>query len=103
MSEVRAAIVALIRAEQKVPQDRGALHALSRSIDRPGGPGWRSATLTLDFGKGYFDWSKVLVHLDGEVVGEAEVEEAAAAYCEGRVPEVRKRGTEQPTPPGEGP
>ncbi len=98
--KVRDAILGLIRTVQ---EQADGVHCreqvqLSKRIDTPGTRGGLSSSLlALCFGYGYFQPSLVLVYLDEKVVGQAEAEEAADAYCEGRVP---KTTSYAPSPEG---
>lgn len=91
---VQDAVVSLIRTVQSEAMEgrfRDQL-TLSRLISKPRDPGWESARMDLTFGYGYFDHSKVFIYLDDKPVGEAETEEAAAAYCESRLPAILPKG-----------
>jgi hypothetical protein len=84
---VRDALLAFVLAAGAAGD--GGLHALSRLISsRPPKENWETSLLTLRFGRGYFDWSKVSVWLDDENLGLAEPAEAVEAYLAGRTPEI---------------
>lgn len=88
----RDALAAFIRAAQAaVGAPDGMLHGLYTRIDKPGGEPWEGETLTLQFGRGYFQPDLVLVVVGDDIIGEAEVDEAVNAYVEARVPRVKRR------------